>query len=88
MKTSWTKTRAIDRFVNGRSLQPEKLLHEARLLAEPEYAAQLFWQTKTYTLIEKYSRKQLRNELDQIFSRLMNDKKDHTFRRRILKFFR
>ncbi|MBE7174907.1 MAG: hypothetical protein INR69_00795 [Mucilaginibacter polytrichastri] len=87
MKTSWIETRTIEQAITAKALPEDLFLHEAKRIAVPEYAARTELQKKTYTILKKYHRKQLRAELDTVFGKLMDERKDNTFRARIMRLF-
>ena len=65
----------------------DKLVFEARLLLDPELAGNVQWQQKTYTLIQSYSRYQLKQEIEMVHQQLFTHAKHQRFSEKIRALF-
>jgi len=87
MKTSMNELQEIEDYL----LHPhneESVLMEARLLLEPELQEKTAWQQKTYTLVQHYGRKKLRQEIEAVHQELFTNDRYTSFRKKIMRLFR
>ncbi|NQX53281.1 hypothetical protein HQN86_06605 [Pedobacter panaciterrae] len=87
MKTSWNELRLIEDFLLSDTDTEDILLFEANLLLQPNLKESVFWQQKTYSLVHKYGRLQLRKEIDQVHEKLFTAPEHHSFRQKIMQLF-
>ncbi|MEJ2903670.1 hypothetical protein WAE58_14595 [Pedobacter panaciterrae] len=87
MKTSWNELRLIEDFLLSDTDTEDILLFEANLLLQPNLKESVFWQQKTYSLVHKFGRLQLRKEIDQVHEKLFTAPEHHSFRQKIMQLF-
>lgn len=87
MPTLWNDTLQIDRYLANKMKPGDALVFEARLLLQPELADKLQWQQKTYTLIQGYGRRQLKQEIDAVHRQLFTEPKHQRFSHKIKALF-
>jgi hypothetical protein len=84
MKTSLTETKQIDDHLNGRLVDGERLLFDARLLVDPVLRLNVNIQNKLYALVKFYGRRKIKQEAIAIQDKMFND---DSFRKNILNIF-
>lgn len=87
MKTSWNELRLIEDFLLSDTDTEDILLFEANLLLQPNLKESVFWQQKTYSLVHKYGRLQLRKEIEQVHEKLFTAPEHHSFGQKIMQLF-
>lgn len=87
MKTSWNDTADIEAYLLNRKNPEDKLLFEAKLLLQGGLREKLAWQQQVYDLVNCYSRKKLKEEIEAVHNQLFTDKKHRDFRQKILALF-
>ncbi|HVW15400.1 MAG TPA: hypothetical protein VHB54_16330 [Mucilaginibacter sp.] len=87
MKTSLSETERIEAHLLRLSEPGDKLVFEARLLLEPELRDKMHWQQKTYALVKKYGREELKKEIEAIHQQLFTEQKHISFRQKIIGIF-
>lgn len=87
MKTSWNELRLIEDFLLSDTDTEDILLFEANLLLQPNLKESVFWQQKTYSLVHKFGRLQLRKEIHQVHEKLFTAPEHHSFRQKIMQLF-
>ena len=85
--TSWNETERIEAHLSGKTDTGNALVFEAQLLLDPALADKVFWQQKTYTVIQNYSRRQLKREIDQVHQQLFTLPEHLSFSRKIRLLF-
>jgi hypothetical protein len=87
MRTSLLETEQIESHLM-RSAEPgDALVFEARLSLEPELRDKALWQQKTYNIVRRYGREQLRGEIEAVHRQLFNDGAHKGFRQKIMRLF-
>jgi hypothetical protein len=87
MKTSWNELRLIEDFLLSETKAEDRILFEARLLLQPDLKDSVFWQQKTYSLIHKYGRQQLRKEIELVHEKLFTAPEHYSFRQKVMRLF-
>jgi len=87
MMTSWNETEQIEAHLTGRLDTGDSLVFEARLLLEPELGDKVLWQQKTYTIIQHYSRRQLKKEIEAVHQKLFTQPQHASFSQKIRRLF-
>ena len=87
MKTSLNELRLIEDYLFSGREDGESCLFEAKLILQPELKAQVYWQKKTYAIVQDYGRKQLKTEIEKIHETLFNTDEHRSFRQRIMRLF-
>lgn len=86
MKTSLTETKQIEAYLLQTAVEDTPVF-EARLILEPGLHEKLLWQQKTYALLHRYGRRQLRTELEAVHQKLFREAEHRTFREKIFALF-
>lgn len=87
MKTSLNELQLIEDFLLLNTNAEDKVLMQARQVLQPGLQESVYWQQKTYRLIETYGREQLRKEIRQVHQKLFTAAVHSSFRERIKRFF-
>jgi len=87
MKTSLNELLLIEDFLLTSPGGEEKTLMQARLLLQPKLQESIYWQQKTYQLVETYGREQLRKEITKVHQKLFTTPEHLSFRQRIIGLF-
>ncbi|MNJ93915.1 hypothetical protein D3C87_116020 [compost metagenome] len=87
MKTSLNELQLIEDFLLGDANAEDKVLMQARQILQPDLQESVYWQQKTYCLIETYGREELRKEIRQIHQTLLTAPEHFSFSERIKQFF-
>lgn len=87
MKTSWNELRLIEDHLLSATKAGDKILFEAHLILQPGLEESVFWQQKTYGLIHKYGRQELRKEIEQVHEKLFKAPEHQSFRQKIMQLF-
>jgi hypothetical protein len=77
-----------EKFLQGKMLPGDSLVFETKVLTDPALKTNVRAQEKVYALLHFYHRKKLREELEEIHQRLLNDPAKNEFRRRIFNLFK
>jgi hypothetical protein len=87
MMTSSNDIQHTEQFLLGSLPPEERLLFQAKLLADPQFRMNMEFQKKTYSLINLYGRKKLKVELEAIHQRIFADPGKMSFSKKILQLF-
>lgn len=88
MKTSWNELRLIEDYLTAAAEPADQVLFEARLILQPDLKDSLYWQERTYRLVQQYGRQQLRSEIAKVHDTLFRAPEHQSFRQKIGKLFR
>lgn len=88
MKTSWNELRLIEDYLSSDGRPEDKVLFEAQLILQPDLKDNVYWQQKTYDLVQEYGRQQLRSEIKKVHELLFSAPEHQSFRQKIRKLFR
>ncbi|WP_342328485.1 hypothetical protein [Pedobacter sp. FW305-3-2-15-E-R2A2] len=88
MKTSWNELRLIEDYLKANVEPADQVLFEARLILQPELKDSVYWQERTYGMIQQYGRQQLRSEIAKVHEKLFSAPEHQSFRQKIRKLFR
>jgi hypothetical protein len=88
MKMSLNELRLIEEYLLSVLEQEENCLFKAKLILQPELMEEVYWQDKTYQVIEEYGRKQLKNEVEKIHQMLFNSIEHQSFKSMVMRLFR
>lgn len=83
-----TEIQEIENYLQKTQEPEERLLTEARLLLNKDFTANLLWQKKTYALVQAYSRKHIKAEIELVHQKLFSQKKHESFKQKILSIFK
>lgn len=87
MKTSLNELRLIEQHLLTGLEDEESFLFEAKLILQPGLKEEVYWQHKTYQIIQEYGRQQLKAEIEKIHQTLFHTNAHQSFRRRIMRLF-
>lgn len=87
MKTSWNELLLIEDYLLSGRKEADRILFEARIVLQPDLKESVFWQEKTYNLIQQYGRQQLRKEIEQVHEKLFTAPEHYSFRQKIMRLF-
>jgi hypothetical protein len=87
MRTSLNEIKLIDGYIFKNGLAEDTLLFDAMLILNPALSNQIHWQRKTHTVIQKYSRKILKAEMESVHRQLFNNPMHQSFKNKILSLF-
>jgi hypothetical protein len=87
MMTSWNETEQIELHLTGQHDTGSALVFEAQMLLDPELCDKVLWQKKTHGIIQTYSRRQLRKEIDAVHQKLFTQPEHTSFRQKIRRLF-
>jgi hypothetical protein len=79
MRTSLNKIQAIENFITGAIAPSERILFEANQLLDPALADEVKLQRNTYDIITAYNRALLKDELNCLHHKVMNDPSKKSF---------
>lgn len=87
MRTSLNEIREIEEYLLEYSPPECRLVFDARMLLQPELQEKVIEQKQIYDLVKKYSRKQLKTEIEAVHDKLFTAPEHKTFRQRIFNLF-
>ncbi|WP_316814946.1 hypothetical protein [Pedobacter nyackensis] len=87
MKTSLNELQLIEGFLLVNTSAEDKVLMQARQILQPDLKGSIYWQQKTYQIIETYGREQLRKEIRQVDQKLFTAPEHFSFSKRVKRFF-
>jgi hypothetical protein len=87
MRTSLNKIEQIENFIEGKMSAGDALVFQAKLLLDSDLRQHLRWQKRTASVINRYGRKKLREEIENIHQDIFNSKSDHFLKNRIKSLF-
>lgn len=87
MKTSLHELHLIEHYLLSDDKDGENCLFEAKLILQPELKEQVYWQNKTYQMVQNYGRQQLKNEINNIHETLFNTGEHQSFRQKVMRLF-
>ena len=88
MRTSLNEIEQIEKYLLGGLKSEDRLLFQAELLLNPQKAENVYWQQKTYQLIQAYGRKQLKQEIEAVHQKLFTQPARQNFRQKVLALFK
>ena len=87
MMTSWNETEQIEAHLLGQQDTGNALVFEAHMLLDPELSDKVLWQKKTYSIIQTYSRRQLKKEIEAVHQKLFTQPEHLSFSQKIRRLF-
>jgi len=88
MRTSWNNTQRIERYLLGNLSASDKLVFEFQLMLRPKLRKELYFQKKTYQLVQLYHRKKLKEELETLHQQIFDDPDKVVFQQAIYRLFK
>jgi hypothetical protein len=87
MRTLLNEIKLIDNHLFNQANAGDALLFDAMLILNPALQENVLWQKKTHAIIQQYSRKKLKAEIDSVHQRLFTEPAHQSFRQRIWDLF-
>lgn len=87
MKTSSNNIPLIEKYLQGSLTVKDRFLFEARLLLEPKFREEFFYQKKTWLIVKMYYRKKQKEALEIIHNDLFQSLEKTTFQQSIFQLF-
>jgi DNA-binding transcriptional regulator YbjK len=87
MRTSLNEIAQAEAHLLKKSSQANALLFEARILLDRDLHQQVTSQRHVYDLVQQYSRKQLKQEIEAVHQQLFNQPEHLSFRQKIARIF-
>jgi hypothetical protein len=87
MRTSLNEIKLIDGHIFKNSPVEDALLFDAMLILNPALSTQIRWQRKTHAVIQQYSRKMLKAEIESVHRQLFNEPVHQSFKSKVLRLF-
>ncbi len=87
MKNSRTETKEIESYLHGNLPTGEKLLFKAKILLDPVLRTNVFFQKKTYALVQQYGRRKMKQDLEKAHQNLFRDPTKTAFQNEINNLF-
>jgi len=78
----------LEYFLLNKLSAEDRLVMDAKFLVNQELSEKAYWQRKTYSLIQQYSRKKLKLEIEAVHKKIFAEKRFETFRQKILLIFK
>ncbi|RYY37479.1 MAG: hypothetical protein EOP46_02480 [Sphingobacteriaceae bacterium] len=88
MRTSLNNIKLADDYLHGQLPTGDALLFEAQVLIDSELREDVMFQQSALGLVQKYSRKKLKAEIETVQQKLFTQPAHSSFARRILNIFR
>ncbi len=88
MRTSLNEIRLIDEHLFNNGQPDDALLFDAMRIINPALNRQITLQAQTHILINNYSRKKLKAEIESAHQKLFNEPAHLSFKQRIMSFFK
>jgi hypothetical protein len=87
MRTSLNEIKQIDDHLFNRGAIEDALLFDALLILNPDLPYRVLWQKRAYVLVQQYSRKKLKAEIESVHRQLFDEPVHQSFRKKILSLF-
>lgn len=87
MRTSLNEIALIERLLLNKSTPGDTLLFEAKTLLDQELQANVSSQLQVYSLVNEYSRRQLKQEIEAVHHQLFTEPEHLSFRQKIARIF-
>lgn len=88
MRTSLNKLQDIEGFVLKTADRSDRLVFEARMIVNPELTEEVTLQKEAYAIVQHYSRRKLKAELEEVHQTLFTQPAHQRFRQKILALFK
>jgi len=87
MRTSLNEIKLIDEHLFNTGSTEDRLLFDAMLILNPSLPEQVMWQKNAHAMVQQYSRRKLKAEIETIHQKLFNEVRHRTFQQKIMSFF-
>ncbi len=88
MRTSLNNIKLVDDYLLGLTSPQDNLLLQAKVIINPALNEDIYWHKQTLSLVQQYSRRQLRTEIESVHNQLFTRPEHLSFRQSILRFFK
>ena len=88
MRTSLNEIKLIDEHLFNNSKPEDALLFEAMRIINPALEQQIAFQKHAHTIVQQYSRKKLKAEIESVHQKLFSEPVHLNFRQRVMRFFK
>jgi hypothetical protein len=88
MRTSLNEIKLIDDHLFNMGTTEDALLFDALLILNPLLNEQVLWQKKAHAIVQQYSRKKIKAEIDAVHQQLFTQMKHRSFRQKVLNLFK
>ena len=88
MKTSLTKTKAIEAYLENALSGEDSTLFSAKIVLDEQFAEQVKWQAKTYELVRRLGRQEVKAQLENFYQEIMVRPKHQNLKQRLLSYFK
>jgi len=86
--TSLNEIKLIDGYIFNNNPTEDTLLFDALLIINPQLSGQVVWQKKTHVIVQQYSRKKLKAEIESVHQKLFSQPSHRNFRQKIWSIFK
>ena len=87
MRTLLNEIKLIDDHIFSRGTIGDQLVFDAMQIIDDGLPAKIIWQKNTHAIIQQYSRKKLKAEIETVHQKLFNEPVHRSFRQKIMWFF-
>jgi hypothetical protein len=87
MRTSLNKIAQIEAHLLKKENPADALLFDAKILLDAELQTHILQQQQVYGLVQRYSRKQLKQEIEAVHQQLFTQPEHLSFRQKIARIF-
>ncbi len=87
MRTSLNEIKQIDDHLFSQATVEDALLFDAMLIIDPNLSYKIMWQKRAHQLVQQYSRRTLKAEIESVHQKLFNEPANQSFRQRIMNLF-
>lgn len=88
MRTSLNETKQIDDRLFSLETPADALLFDAMLIIDPTLPGRMQWQKRAHGMVQQYSRKQLKIEIENAHQKLFKQPVHTSFKKKIMEFFK
>jgi len=77
----------IDEHLLNNGSTEDRLLFDAMLILNPSLPEQVMWQKNAHAMVQQYSRRKLKAEIETVHQNLFNKNEHTSFRQKIFSIF-
>jgi hypothetical protein len=87
MRTSLNEIKLIDEHLFNTGSTEDRLLFDAMLILNPSLPEQVMWQKNAHAIVQQYSRRKLKAEIEMVHQKLFDNSRLTSFRQKIFSIF-
>jgi hypothetical protein len=87
MRTSMNEIKLIDEHLFNTGSTEDRLLFDAMLILNPSLPEQVMWQKNAHAIVQQYSRRKLKAEIEMVHQKLFDNSRLTSFRQKIFSIF-